>query len=1330
MVAQQSHQQSQQQQRQQALQQALQQKQLLQQYQRQQQQQQQHYQEVSFSSHGDNLLRIPEDDEAVFDDPRLDRAVLLEDDNSNNNFSIEDIYNDIDKEDYEHKNKSRRYRSGGGSSGGDRRNGSSGSNTSSTTSTATTNNNFFVAIFEQDSDDSPDKSSFHTATTEDSTRSGARTSYNQHQVVGVANAVSWNEDNERGRSSRRGRGKGPIDLDDSLDTKSDDSDTSSIGDNEIAHNAAKEIGTETESIFTISTAGGPIDLDRIQETDDHFDAIWNDHEDEFLVWKAKKKDRAARHRHQQCKRRTQPVSAAAVAVATKNKPGQYDYNYYSHNTIVENKKFYGSDLPTDSEGPSNDNGNDNINDDSATSVTYSSLDTFGFRKIKKKKAAPIATNNALLESKPDNFESPGYGKDSNDSTTLVTYSSNISLNTFDFRQVRKKNMASDSPVATNDAFLLASKPDSSSRLDDKDSATLVKCSSSFDTFGLPKMKKVVADTPIATDNMPLLASKADNPKSPGNGNNNDNASTILVTCSSSSLDTFDFRKVKEKKKPAGDNTSVASDDVSLLASKADDSDSPGNDNTNDIDLTTLVACSSSGSLDTFDVGKVKEKKEPAADNTPVACDDVSLLASKPDNSNSPDNDNNNDDSATLVTCSSSLDTFGFRKAKEMKAAADTPLVTESLASKSNKNYYYYDDDNNDNDFSKELELAAELAAAVDDSKRSRQGTTLGRLDTFGFPGVVDDKVAAALWNEINQCPSHNDAKFSAKSSGNQEQQQHQSLTTATMHSHHRPVVEGSNSIITIGSKSREAIELASKARQLRALRLRATIHNDKDDAAGLDVPRYRTPEEEEQESPQSQQHGAAGMVNVVRVLSNTTCQSVVSDITTLSDKLFLKINPNKPQGRWDDISSLGFSVSGQHQQQQQQQGTISTSIASSTNYCEIWVKNKNHNRILEPNEREGRDSNSDSDGDVLVMVEEPPPSYVKTPPICYMNQTIRAQLKQSDNAKQIEFESHNRMESKKRDGQGRGDVLEKEPPPLYFDGSVKTPPMCYMNQTIRTQLEQNDNAREGQGRGGVLEEPPLYFDGSVKTPPICYMNQTIRSQLDQNDNAQQRHNDYENDGYQDLYSGESKWDDVSSIGLVGVETINKRLKRHLSKSDNNYPPVPVIPFVIRPQPEDFDDISSDEEEGDLNTNDIFRTRANHTDSDDKERKSETTPTFSALWAEDSSDVENPKGKILSGSSIPHLELNPTFSTVWVEDCDSYYSNSSTNFSDQEMQHPGVAEEKEDQVSSVVIASDSDGDSEETEVLILTKFNWIPITIIITVVVAGVASVAMYVNVGV
>ena len=208
--------------------------------------------------------------------------------------------------------------------------------------------------------------------------------------------------------------------------------------------------------------------------------------------------------------------------------------------------------------------------------------------------------------------------------------------------------------------------------------------------------------------------------------------------------------------------------------------------------------------------------------------------------------------------------------------------------------------------------------------------------------------------------------------------------------------------------------------------------------------------------------------------------------------------------------------------------------------------------------------------------------------------------------------------------------------------------------TCREEVEYHKRMtfKESQRRNG--KESPLYFDASVKTPPRCYLDPKIQVQLKERNEVQ------EISVFRYRYSDELKWDDVSSIGLLGVETINHRsTPRKAKSSDNHTSSISMIPFAIQPCPkafDDSDDSTTGEERRNRNTQTgIFRRRVCLVESNvnNNEGQSEASFAFSTLWGEGTSMKE---GRKTPWNGTPGLELIPTFSTVLVEDHDSYCSN--------------------------------------------------------------------------
>ncbi|KAL3907792.1 MAG: hypothetical protein SGILL_008730 [Bacillariaceae sp.] len=120
--------------------------------------------------------------------------------------------------------------------------------------------------------------------------------------------------------------------------------------------------------------------------------------------------------------------------------------------------------------------------------------------------------------------------------------------------------------------------------------------------------------------------------------------------------------------------------------------------------------------------------------------------------------------------------------------------------------------------------------------------------------------------------------------------------------------------------------LGAKARGLRALRLRKnnyekmnTVHEEEElqsPQAPVLSPRRLLQKQQEEGSSREEQKEANGAIEypgnfglVVQIAddkADPAAQSVVSDITTLSDKLFLRVKP-EPESKWDDVSSVGLT---------------------------------------------------------------------------------------------------------------------------------------------------------------------------------------------------------------------------------------------------------------------------------------------------------------------------------------------------------------------------------------------------------------------------------------
>ncbi|VEU35920.1 unnamed protein product [Pseudo-nitzschia multistriata] len=470
-----------------------------------------------------------------------------------------------------------------------------------------------------------------------------------------------------------------------------------------------------------------------------------------------------------------------------------------------------------------------------------------------------------------------------------------------------------------------------------------------------------------------------------------------------------------------------------------------------------------------------------------------------------------EDSVTLVSCSST-DTFGYDREKKEEDFA----MVENLSSGGST-------DQPD-------------TRSVTESVDLKSQATSRSLDTFGFS---INNVTMNPLEETSESPNHNDANSFAAAKDNQHGKEQNEEDPIQSHY----AVESDRCILRRQDKQ-EAVSMAAKARRLRTYRLRAGNRERNEAAKNANGPHRPIIVVDEEAKPRH-----CGMLNVVKVNINdkqNSCQSVISDLTNISEKLQFNID-HEPDGRWDKRSLKRLSVG-------EQQG-ISVAVGDGNNHGMIEVKS------------------------------------------CTRKESI----------------------------------------------------------SLREQMCPS------------VEEPELYkFDESVKTPPPYFKNSEIRAQLEHTSVfATQRNNGWK-------YSDESKWDDVSSIGLVGVETISTQFnQKHGSKfhiqsirSVN-----PSIPFAIQTRPEE-DGTSSDEELGSpKGICHIFRNQLATIDHNEKDEDSSASLTFSALWAEDdSSRIKKKEEKSSTRKAHPQLKLNPTFSTVFTEDCDSSGdSSSSSETTDVKMQ---------------------------------------------------------------
>jgi hypothetical protein len=198
---------------------------------------------------------------------------------------------------------------------------------------------------------------------------------------------------------------------------------------------------------------------------------------------------------------------------------------------------------------------------------------------------------------------------------------------------------------------------------------------------------------------------------------------------------------------------------------------------------------------------------------------------------------------------------------------------------------------------------------------------------------------------------------------------------------------------------------------------------------------------------------------------------------------------------------------------------------------------------------------------------------------------------------------------------------------------------------------------EVEGRN--TEIPPVYYDASIKTPPFLLKPTSSEKMENPNDT-----------------DPESKWDDVSSIGFVGVEGLRSARNNSPKECDNGHVPSVITSHYVEDRKNKG---SSSEKVG--GSQDIFR---------------------------------KPQGETTK-SKTADVELNPTFSTVWAGESDT--SSSSGNFVDPEIQ-------LEKEVSNASVSSEDSKESSTT--CILTTSDWIILAAVFFVLVAAIIIVVVYV----
>jgi hypothetical protein len=202
-----------------------------------------------------------------------------------------------------------------------------------------------------------------------------------------------------------------------------------------------------------------------------------------------------------------------------------------------------------------------------------------------------------------------------------------------------------------------------------------------------------------------------------------------------------------------------------------------------------------------------------------------------------------------------------------------------------------------------------------------------------------------------------------------------------------------------------------------------------------------------------------------------------------------------------------------------------------------------------------------------------------------------------------------------------------------------------------------------------VEVPPVYFDASVKTPPFL-------SNHDMLEDVMANHDD----------DPESTWDEISSIGLLGVEGLRK-VDLLAATPGEVY-----VPSGIASQNVYF-----------------VQSGAPHNASSHTGRRSVKKP----LKEE---DIFRPYKKGNAAMQTPDIAMNPTFSTVWSED--SGTSNVTGDFPDPEMQKE-VSSTSETSVEDAKLSLD-------TRRFTLTPRDWVIIAAILLVTISAIAIMVFFV----
>ena len=165
------------------------------------------------------------------------------------------------------------------------------------------------------------------------------------------------------------------------------------------------------------------------------------------------------------------------------------------------------------------------------------------------------------------------------------------------------------------------------------------------------------------------------------------------------------------------------------------------------------------------------------------------------------------------------------------------------------------------------------------------------------------------------------------------------------------------------------------------------------------------------------------------------------------------------------------------------------------------------------------------------------------------------------------------------------------------------------------------------------EDPSVYFDASMKTPPRYLLNPTLKDEFLKRPE----------------YSNRSNLDDLSSIGQNGAEILNRKqnfLPQAIPR-DNQVEHVPID----RPNQKDIMDKETKKKE----LHGIFgRIICLFDDMEENDDKSHGSTSFSRIWREETSNVEEAYENAAPGLSLSTVSIEEEdYASYFIEDTDEY-----------------------------------------------------------------------------